>query len=289
MESGAAPDATDELMLYQTLVGAWPTDLSADDAEGLEAFRSRVSAWFEKAMREAKRRSSWIAPDEAYEGAAQAVLAGSLDPARPIAAEIAAFAARLAPYGAIGSLSQAVLRMTSPGITDLYQGTEFWDFSLVDPDNRRPVDFEARTAALSAGVAPGELLADWRDGRVKLAVIHRVLQLRARMPELFTKGAYTPLKVEGEKADHIFAFARTHGEQSVIVVAVRCAGKLLLENELPLPKGDEWGGTHVSVPRNVIGRLTSDVLNTEWRHELPAQILVSELLRKLPVAVLEVS
>ena len=289
LESGAAPDATDELMLYQTLVGAWPTDLSADDAEGLEAFRSRVSAWFEKAMREAKRRSSWIAPDEAYEGAAQAVLAGSLDPARPIAAEIGAFAARLAPYGAIGSLSQAVLRMTSPGITDLYQGTEFWDFSLVDPDNRRPVDFEARTAALSAGVAPGELLADWRDGRVKLAVIHRVLQLRARMPELFTEGAYTPLKVEGEKADHIFAFARTHGEQSVIVVAVRCAGKLLLENELPLPKADEWGGTHVSVPRNVIGRLTSDVLNTEWRHELPAQILVSELLRKLPVAVLEVS
>ncbi len=140
---GPAPDAADELMLYQTLVAAWPLGLAPDDAAGLDAFRERVGAWLQKALREAKRHSGWVAPDTEYEAAAAALLAGSLDPARPVAAEIAAMAARLAVPGALSGLSQAVLRMTAPGIPDLYQGTEFWDLSLVDPDNRRPVDFAA--------------------------------------------------------------------------------------------------------------------------------------------------
>ena len=285
---GAAPDPADELMLYQTLIGAWPLDLQPDDAGGLEAFRTRVAAWLEKALREAKRRSSWIAPDADYEGAAQAVLAGSLDPARPVAAEIAAFAARLAPYGALNSLSQAVLRMTSPGIPDLYQGTEFWDFSLVDPDNRRPVDFPARAAALEAGAEPADLLPAWHDGRVKLAVTARVLAFRATVPDLFAKGAYLPLKVEGPAAEHVFAFARTHEQQAAVVIASRCPGGLALADGLPLVAAASWDETMVNIPRNMVGKSASDVLRNVASRDMPAHIMVAELLQKLPVAILEV-
>lgn len=286
---GPAPDAADELMLYQTLVGAWPLGLAADDADGLEAFRSRVSAWLEKAMREAKRRSSWVAPDEGYEGAAQAVLAGSLDPTRPVAGEIAALVARLAPHGAIGSLSQAVLRLTAPGIPDLYQGTEFWDFSLVDPDNRRPVNFAARQEALRARVGPAELLRSWQDGRVKLSVIDRVLQLRAASSGLFTEGTYIPLKVEGARADHILAFARVHQQRAAIVVATRCPGTLGLESSLPLIVPGEWEETEIQLPRNFIGRQATDVLNDGWHQSLTSSLRASDLLRTLPVSVLEAS
>ena len=215
-------------------------------------------------------------------------LAGSLDPARPVAGEIAALAARLGPYGAIGSLSQAVLRLTSPGVSDLYQGTEFWDFSLVDPDNRRPVDFDTRYAALQAGTTPADVLGDWRDGRVKLAVIHRVLQLRAGAPDLFTHGAYLPLKVEGSQADHIFAFARFHEGKAAIVVASRCPGGLPLDGNLPLVQATAWNETIVQIPRNMVGKAAKDVLSNAHRNELPARISVADLLRKLPVAVLEV-
>ena len=209
-------------MLYQTLVASWPLELAADDAAGLEAFRTRVGGWLEKGLREAKRQSGWVAPNAEYEAAAAAMLAGCLDPSRPVAAEIAAFATRLAPAGAVNSLSQTVLRLTAPGIPDLYQSTEFWDFSLVDPDNRRPVDFAAREAALDADGSPPELLAHWRDGRVKQAILHRVLLLRARLPGLFTAGAYVPIKAEGPAADHVVAFARVHDGGAVIVAASRC-------------------------------------------------------------------
>ena len=153
---GPAPDAADEIMLYQTLIAAWPLDLAPDDAEGLAAFETRVAAWQEKALREAKRRTSWTVPDTDYEGACRSFLAGLLDAGRSVnmAGELASFAARIAPSGAINSLTQTLLRLTSPGVPDLYQGTEFWDFSLVDPDNRRPVDFPARKAGLEAAEEP---------------------------------------------------------------------------------------------------------------------------------------
>jgi (1->4)-alpha-D-glucan 1-alpha-D-glucosylmutase len=248
-----------------------------------------VSGWLEKALREAKRRSSWVLPDEAYEGAAQAVLAGSLDPSRPVAGDIAAFAGRIAAAGAIAGLSQAVLRMTSPGIPDLYQGTEFWDFSLVDPDNRRPVDFDARTRALDAGESPRSVLAQWRDGRVKLSVIAAVLALRGRAPGLFTAGDYVPLRVDGPQAEHIFAFARVHEGRAAIVAVTRCATGLALDGDQPVVQGTEWDATAVHVPRSLIGRRGSNVLVSDWSRELTARIAASDLLGSLPVAVLEVT
>ena len=288
LPTGPAPDSTDELMLYQTLVAAWPLDLAANDAAGLEAFRIRVAAWLQKALREAKRRTGWVSPDEEYEAAAAALLAAALDPARPVAAEIAALATRIAPYGAINGLSQAVLRLTVPGIPDLYQGTEWWDQSLVDPDNRRPVDYTARETALDAGAAPISLLATWDDGRLKQAIIHRALLFRARFPGLFTVGTYTPLKVEGAKADHILAFARVHEGKAALIVVTRCPARLPLKTGQPLIETAAWEATQIQLPRNLIGRHATCVLGSCAARNLSARISVADLLHNLPVALLEV-
>ena len=285
---GPAPDAADELMLYQTLVSSWPLELAADDAPGLEAYRERVAGWLQKALREAKRHSGWALPNDAYEAAAGTLLAASLDPARGVCAEIAAFAAAIAPHGAVNALSQAVLRLACPGIPDLYQGTEFWDFSLVDPDNRRPVDFAARQAALAENLEPPALMPTWRDGRVKQAVIHRTLALRATLPDVFGPGAYLPLRVEGARAGHILAFARVHAGAAAIVVATRLPTALPLEGDCPLVSVSGWEATGVAIPRNLIGRRARSVLVSKWDRVLPARILVAELLSQLPVALLEV-
>jgi (1->4)-alpha-D-glucan 1-alpha-D-glucosylmutase len=285
---GPAPDAADELMLYQCLVATWPLGLEPTDAPGLQAFGDRVAAWLQKALREAKRRSSWVAPDEAYEAAAHAVLANSLDPTRPVAGDIAAFVERIAAPGCINALSQAVLRMTSPGIPDLYQGTEFWDFSLVDPDNRRPVDFDTRMRVLDAAEPPDSLLAHWRDGHVKLAVTARILGFRARAPELFAKGDYIPLRIDGARAEHIFAFARVHNGRAAVVVVMRCPAGLALVDGQPVVQVADWQGTVVHVPRILTNRHATSVLDADWNGALTPRIQVAELLARFPVAVLEV-
>src|SRR5262249_20091132 len=145
-----APSAGDLALLLQTIVGAWPLDLGLDDRAGRVSFAERVAAWQQKALREAKLHTDWMAVDEAYEQAAFGVVVGLLvEKALPdVLDEIFALVTRLAPVGAVNGLAQCLLRMTVPGVPDLYQGTEFWDFSLVDPDNRRPVDFAKRRAAL---------------------------------------------------------------------------------------------------------------------------------------------
>ena len=149
---GEPIDPGDEYMLYQTLLGAWPLDLRADDPKGLAGFRDRVAGWQQKALREAKLRSSWVLPDEAYEAVCSRFLSAALDPARSKAflADVIEFADFIAPAGAMNGLVQAFLRCTVPGVPDLYQGAEFWDLSLVDPDNRRAVDFAARQDALKS-------------------------------------------------------------------------------------------------------------------------------------------
>ncbi|HYZ34895.1 MAG TPA: malto-oligosyltrehalose synthase [Crenalkalicoccus sp.] len=285
---GPAPDPADEIMLYQTLVAAWPLDLRPDDAEGLKAYEERVAGWQEKALREAKLHSSWAAPNAEYEAASRGFLAACLDPARPVCAEIAAFADRIAPHGAINGLTQTLLRVASPGIPDLYQGTEFWDLSLVDPDNRRKVDFSARQGALEAGEAPPALLPHWRDGRVKQAIIGRSLAFRGRAPGLFTVGAYQPLRVEGPAAEHILAFLRVHEGRAAIAVGTRLSAALELEASSPLVIAERWRETSLVVPKNLVGRTGMDVL-TDSSHALNApRVGVISLLTALPVALLEV-
>ena len=285
---GPAPDAADELMIYETVVSAWPLDLRPDDAGGLDAYRTRLSGWLEKSLREAKRRTGWTAPDMEYEDAARGLLAACLDPSRAVGAEMAAFAARIAVPGAVNGLSQALLRLTCPGVPDLYQGTEFWDLSLVDPDNRRPVDFAAREAALAAGVDGDTLLRRWQDGHIKQRVVHGALAFRTRAPRLFEGGSYVPLIVEGPRSDHVFAFARVHEGRAALVAVTRLPAKLGLMADNPAVSADAWGETILVAPRHMVGRDARCALGYGWDGPLPARIGAGALLGQLPVALLEV-
>ena len=291
---GPAPTVGDELMLYQTLVSAWPPGLSPDDADGMAGFTERVAGWQEKALREAKLRTGWAAPDAEYEQACRDFLAGVLDPARPtrVVHEIAAFAARIAPAGIVNALAQTLLRLTAPGVPDLYQGTEFWDFSLVDPDNRRPVDFAAREAALGHEPAPPTLLAHWQDGRVKQAMIARALALRTQHPALFAHGTYLPLRFEGPMAEHAIGFARTYEGRAFVMMATRLAASLPGVEGSLLVESKAWNATVAVLPRLLTGRRVHDVLHDALgRKELtPAggRLLLSDVLTSFPVALLEV-
>nr|WP_277985144.1 malto-oligosyltrehalose synthase [Salinicola tamaricis] len=216
----------DRLMLLQILLAAWPLGLAADDSDGLAAFAERVMAWQQKALREAKLHSHWLAPDAAYEEAASAAVQHALD-GGDLTRELAALAAALDLPGAINGLAQTALKLCAPGVPDLYQGTEFWDQSLVDPDNRRPVDMPARRAALSADATPAVAWAQWRDGAVKQALIRRLLALRAEWPALFLEGDYVPLGVTGQCAEHVIALARRSADATLVLVVPRLPRALL--------------------------------------------------------------
>ena len=292
---GPAPDAADEIMLYQTLIGAWPLGLAADQPEALAAFEARVASWQEKALREAKRHSGWAAPNAEYEQACRDFLHGVLDPSRPaqIAQDMAAFAARLACPGAINSLAQTLLRLTCPGVPDLYQGCEFWDFSLVDPDNRRAVDFTARQAALAraTGENPAsvaDLLTCWEDGRVKQALIHQALSLRARAPGLFGGGKYIKLRCEGPLREHILAFGRVHEGRGAIVLATRQAAKLPGTGATPVVATAAWKDTCVILPSGFTGRTLVDVMGGAPETRWTTRLFIHSVLQRLPVALLEV-
>lgn len=248
LPDGVAPCPADELMLYQTLVGAWPALLDPADEPGVAEFATRVAAWQEKALREAKQRSDWAAPNEAYEAACQAFLK-SLLADRSCRQEIADFAARIGPAGAVNGLTQTMLRLAVPGVPDLYQGTEFWDESLVDPDNRRKVDFAARDQALGQAAALPELLRDWRTGQVKQALIARMLALRARHSLLFASGEYCQLGPVGPRADHVLAFLREDGTNGLLVAVVRLASPLLGSAPIPTIDPAVWHGTVLHLPR----------------------------------------
>ncbi len=283
---GPAPDAADEIMLYETLLGAWPFDLAPDDQQGLAALRERVAGWQEKALREAKRRTGWAVPDEAYETACQDFLAAVLDAERPtrVVHEIAGFVGRIAAAGALNGLSQTMLRMTCPGVPDLYQGTEYWDLSMVDPDNRRPVDFADREATLAAGT-PVDLLATWRDGHVKQALVSAVLKARAAAPDLYNLGDYVALHLDGPVGDHALAFARSHGERLALIVVSRLALRAQL-GSTPLLPGGFWDGTAIALPRQWAGRQLRNVLTGEALSG-DDRLAVGDILARFPVALLE--
>jgi len=244
------PSSGDELILYQALLGSWPLQLRDDDLAGFADYAKRIWQWQQKALREAKLQSSWSAPNEAYENAAQAFTEKLLtgEEGELLRAALSKTVSSIAAAGALNGLAQTLLRMTVPGVPDLYQGNEFWDFSLVDPDNRRPVDYAAREQALQEPMPPVELLANWRDGRIKQALIAEVLNLRVEHAELFRRGSYQALEVLGSQAHNVLAFAREHeGKQAIVIVPVRCA--TLLENSaVPQVDALRWGDTRVVLP-----------------------------------------
>ncbi len=288
-EGGAAPEPEVEWMFYQALAGAWPPDLRCDDAGGLAALSERMAQFMLKAVREAKVRTSWTGQDADYENAIESFARAALDPARA-RAFLQDFAAACAPVflaGALNSLAQTAIKLTAPGVPDIYQGTELWELSLVDPDNRRPVDFEA-LQALQKGLdtAPAEdLLSAWHSGAIKMRLLQAGLKMRADAAELFAGGAYLPLAVEGAKAAHVLAFARCLDAQAVITIVPRICLDLLGSESVPLVPAERWGDTTIKLPEALAGRrwrnaVTGEVLSAQ------THIVVGGALARFPVALL---
>ncbi len=282
-----APHPADELMLYQMLVGAWPIGLSADDAAGVREFADRLERWQTKALREAKQVSDWVLPNVAYEEACRRFLYGVLEVKgdNPFLPQLAGWVARLTPPGVANSLSQTVLRMTVPGVPDLYQGADFWDFSLVDPDNRRPVDYALRERALQ-DASPFVTDRDgWQSGRLKQQVIRNLLVLRIRMPQAFSRGHYLPLQLEGPLAAHALAFLRRYEGHAVLVLASRLADALLSPQSGPGIAPDTWKETRVVLPANAGTRWTDAITGRQTEATMD-RLQLADLLSLLPVAVL---
>jgi len=279
--SSDAPSPADIAMLLQTILGAWPLDLDASDDQERRAFAERLARWQEKALREAKLATDWTVPNETYESAARRLtMALVADNALPdLFTDIAAFVQRIGAAGAVNGLAQTLLKLTVPGVPDFYQGTEFWDFSLVDPDNRRRVDFDARIAALDPSPLHG-LLPQWRDGRIKQAMIARTLALRRACPALFADGGYEPLEVHGSSADRIIAFARRLGDQVTVTIVPRIASRLLRSEEEILFDAGAWADTAVAFDGRDLRNLFAAV------GPLEAPVRVGAILRDFPVALL---
>jgi (1->4)-alpha-D-glucan 1-alpha-D-glucosylmutase len=293
IEATAPPDRNDEYLFYQLVVGSWPTELAdpeALDGAALERYAERLRGAMLKSIREAKIHSTWAAPNRGYEDAVLGFVgdALSVEHARTFLAAFLPFQDRVARLGVNNSLVQTTLKLTVPGVPDLYQGAELWDLSLVDPDNRRPVDYESRMRVLeevsgkSGAGADRESLsrcwrAQWRNGAIKMFVTAELLRLRRDHPELFAQGEYEPLAPAGPKADHICAFARRMEQQRIIVATSRFPARMEAE--------PDWSGTTVPVPAGVENSW-QDILTGREFQSSEGGLDAASLFASLPVAVL---
>jgi (1->4)-alpha-D-glucan 1-alpha-D-glucosylmutase len=301
VDGSDAPDRNDEYLFYQALIGCWPA--GAAEPVSPPDVVSRLRDYMLKAIKEAKAHTSWIAPNEAYDRAVAKYVEDALagPQSREFLRRFLPFQRRVARAGMLNSLSQLVLKLASPGAPDFYQGTELWDLSLVDPDNRRAVDHAARARMLDeleswlAEPAPADLpsaasewLNRWEDGRIKLYVTARGLRLRKQFPDLFLDGEYIPLSAAGEFADHVVAFARRLGEQVLVVVIPRlCVALPGHRRTFPLG-ADVWRETRLVLPPDISAArlrnvLTQEAFATEQNAD-GATVPLAELFRALPVA-----
>jgi (1->4)-alpha-D-glucan 1-alpha-D-glucosylmutase len=293
------PGPNEEYLLYQTLIGAWPVEPGAPAV----AFKKRITDYMIKAVREAKVDTSWINPNRPYEEALVAFVEHILDSDRNnlFLQDFVPFQKKISHYGMFNSLSQTLLKITVPGVPDFYQGTELWSFDLVDPDNRRPVDYRKRTGMLDAlkqreseisGSELGrELMVRKDDGRIKLYLTYKTLTYRREHRVLFEQGEYVPLEVRGERADHVCAFERRTGDSVVIVVAPRFyTGLAAFPDGLPVGPA-VWKDTGVLIPSAVAGSRFRNVLTGEALAGVGggagAILALSEVLSNFPVALLE--
>jgi (1->4)-alpha-D-glucan 1-alpha-D-glucosylmutase len=293
LEDRRAPDANEEYLFYQTVLGTWPQG----PREGAfdDQYIERIVAYMRKATKEAKVNTSWIDAAPEYDAAMEQFVRRALAPDSALREHLEPLARDVAYLGRFGALSQALLRMTSPGIPDTYQGTETWDFSLVDPDNRRPVDYRVRREMLhdvhnraAEGVRfVRELLDQASDGRIKLFVIHQALEARRRLPRLFgADGHYVPLVATGQRADHVVAFARRDGESEIVVVAPRLTAKLVGGRPAP-PIDGVWSETRLPVDEGRFRNLyTGEELTTNERDGV-SHLPLEAVLQHFPVALLE--
>jgi (1->4)-alpha-D-glucan 1-alpha-D-glucosylmutase len=276
-EGSAAPSRGDEYHYYQALLGIWPS--TPPDESRLTSLKERLKAYMLKAVREAKQHTSWINPDTEYEAALERFVGDSLGHSLFVR-ELNENVPRLARLGMLVSLSQALVKVASPGVADYYQGSELWDFSLVDPDNRRPVDFALRNALLDDAAAPADMVENLADGRAKLHVIRKGLEIRKAQPGLFYGGAYAPLYADGGREQNVLAFALRAGGSTLVAVAPRLFSRLMQPNDLAPVGSRIWGEARLPLPQMEF----VDVL-TGLRQRGGATLL-SDLLADFPVALL---
>ena len=294
-----APDRNEEYLLYQTLVGAWPIEpmegnVSAD-------FIQRIKDYMLKATREAKVNTSWINPNREYEDALLTFIDGILRPASLFLNDFKPFQQTISHYGLYNSLSQALLKICAPGVPDFYQGSELYDFSLVDPDNRRPVDYEKRVtmfaelkrkeAAMAGTDLARELSRDKDDGLIKQYLISKALKYRMANRALFEQGEYLPLNAAGEKADHVCAFARRLGSATIIIVVPRFLTRLIPGNESMALGEAPWEDTHLVLPeaeretryRNIF---TDEIIGAEPKQEGKQGLALTSIFASFPAALM---
>ncbi len=298
----SVPDRNEEYLLYQTLIGVWP--LERMNEHEYAGFVDRIQAYMNKAVKEAKEHTSWVSPDAEYEEAIKHFVALVLDRSTSNAFldDFLPFQELFAQYGLYNSLSQLLVKLMAPGVPDFYQGTELWDFSLVDPDNRRPVDFSARARILAelnkaSATAPSrvaliqDLFAQRADGRIKLFLTAEALRYRRDNRALFYSGDYVPLEGTGEKSEYLFAFARIHGEGSIVAVVPRLLTRVIPDAHTA-PLGETvWKDTWLTLPawregttfRNIFTGTMLSTVTRDDRQVLP----VGEILLHSPVAWLE--
>lgn len=306
-----APDRNEEYMLYQTLLGAWPFELPAQGSGAADTnpaassewsvFVERIQNYMIKAIREAKVNTSWLNTNTAYDDAVRRFVGAILEnrPSNRFLTYFRAFQQQVAHFGAFNALSQTLLKLTSPGMPDIYQGTDMWDFSLVDPDNRRPVDYDLRAWLLGELVDWPEsrpklarMLLDYKhDGRIKLYLIHRTLTFRREHSTLFQAGSYRPLDAGGDAAEHIVAFARILGSEEAIVVAPRLLAKRLHDaNKQPIGKA-AWGTALLALPATAAGNtyrnIFTDEIVTPIERDGVLGLPLALVLANFPVALLE--
>jgi (1->4)-alpha-D-glucan 1-alpha-D-glucosylmutase len=281
-----APDANEEYLLYQTLLGTWPMTTNGEARRGATPeYIERIQAYMAKALHESKINTSWIQPNEEWDAAMRDFVAEILDGSRrnkflpnffPVATEIA----RL---GAINSLAQTLLKLTSPGVPDIYQGSEIWDYSLVDPDNRRSVDYHARGQMLAslASVTPGELMQTWPDGRIKMFLTQRVLRFRREHTNLFQRDEYLPLSASGTFAQCCVSFSRKFADKWIVVIAPRLSSRVGFP-----PIGELWKDTAIELSEKLSLRNGHDLFTCQPVRLRDRKLKLADTLSVLPFAVI---
>jgi (1->4)-alpha-D-glucan 1-alpha-D-glucosylmutase len=294
------PDLNESYLLYQTLVGVWPWNI-ADPAQR-EDLTKRVQAYMSKALHEAKVNLSWINQNPEYVQAMQDFLADILSAKRrenPFVSQMEQFMPPVAFFGAINSLAQTVLKLTSPGSPDIYQGTDLWDFSLVDPDNRRPVDYDTRQEFMKElcsaqsgdlNVLCEDLLRNYHDGRIKLWTIMRTSRLRRNNPELFRHSTYVPLEVT-DKQEHVCAFMRhlaleQQAKCSAMITVVPRLSYTLMRGKMQAPLGEVWEGAELTLPENLPSSFENLFTGERLNRTEKGTLLCREIFARFPVAVL---
>jgi malto-oligosyltrehalose synthase/4-alpha-glucanotransferase len=279
IKTNGAPDENDEYFIYQTLIGAYP--MPGQDEED---FGVRLNEYLEKMLREAKRHSTWTEPNEVYEAGVKNFATALLDKTRPFWELFASFHQKVSDLGIINSLSQATLKLTCPGVPDIYQGCEHWDLSLVDPDNRRPVDYELRKELLTTANAPASLWENRFNGQIKLWLVNMLLHLRTKYPDVFNKADYIPLQVKGKHKENVIAFARVHkGVWIIVIVPIDTAA--IYTGKPGSASTFDWGNTCIILPGNAPSNWKNTLTNAIGKQQ--KKIELKNILHEFPLAVLK--